>query len=98
MTQTDPYYVYGRRIYFIDKELFDSGLNDNYDQKGLLYRTQCYLPFVFVPEGGWLINYGGYVVQRDYIDLHSTLAMANTHPAPWPRSRFSMYGLLKKAK
>jgi len=98
MNQMDPNYVYSRRIYYIDKEMFDCGLNDNYDQKGRLYRTQCYLSFAFFPEGGWMINYGGYAVQRDYTDLHSTLAMPNTYPAPWPRDRFNMYGLLKKAK
>jgi hypothetical protein len=98
MTQMDPNYTYSKRIYYIDKEMFDCPLNDNYDQKGRLYRTQCYLSFAFVPEGGWMINYGGYAVQRDCIDLHSTLAMPNTYPAPWPRNRFNMYGLLKKAK
>ncbi len=98
MTQMDPYYVYSKRIYYIDKEMFDSGLNDNYDQKGQLYRTQAYLPFCFVPEGGWMIGYGDYTVQRDYIDLHSSLGMANTYPAPWPRNRFSMYDIMRKAK
>jgi len=98
MNQMDTNYVYSRRIYYIDKEMFDCGLNDNYDQKGRLYRTQGYLSFAFFPEGGWMINYGGYAVQRDYTDLHSTLAMPNTYPAPWPRDRFNMYGLLKKAK
>jgi hypothetical protein len=98
MTQTDPYYVYSRRIYYIDKEAFDCGLNDNYDQKGQLYRMQCYLPFCFVPEGGWIINYGGYALQRDYVDLHSTIGYANTYPAPWPRERFSIQGIIRKAK
>ena len=59
---------------------------------------QCYLPFAFVPEGGWMINYGGYVIQRDYVDLHSTVAMADTHPAAWTRERFDIQGIMKKAK
>jgi len=98
MSQTDPYYVYSRRIYYIDKELFDCGVNDNYDQKGQLYRVQTYLPFCFVPEGGWMINYGGYALSRDYVDLHSTISFANTHPAPWPRQRFNIQGIMRKAK
>jgi len=98
MNQMDPNYVYSKRIYYIDKENFDCGLSDMYDQKGRLYRTQIYLSFVFVPEGGWMINYGGYVFQRDYADLHSSLSMPHVYPAPWPRDRFNMYGLLKKAK
>ena len=98
MTQMDPNYVYSRRFYYIDKEAFDCGLNDNYDQKGQLYRMQAYLPFCFVPEGGWMISYGGYALQRDYVDLHSTVGFSNTYPAPWPRERFSIQGIIRKAK
>jgi len=98
MTQLDPNYVYSKRIFYIDKEMFDCGYNDNYDQKGQLYRAQGYFSFVFVPEGGWVINYGGYAIQRDYIDLHSTCSMPNTYPAAWPRERFSMEYLIKKGK
>ncbi len=98
MAQMDRNYIYSKRVYYIDKEIFDCGLNDNYDQKGQLYRMQCYLPFIFVPEGGWMINYGGYTIQRDYIDLHSTIAMTPTYPAPWPRDRFNISGIMRKAK
>jgi hypothetical protein len=98
MTQMDPNYVYSRRIYYIDKEMFDCPINDNYDQKGQLYRMQCYLPFIFVPEGGWVINYGSYAIQRDYVDLHSSVNYANTYPAPWTRERFSIQGIIRKAK
>ncbi|MBW1900853.1 MAG: DUF1329 domain-containing protein [Deltaproteobacteria bacterium] len=98
MTQMDHNYVYGRRIYFIDKEMFSCGINDNYDQKGQLYRVQCYLPFSFVPEGGWMVQYGSSTIQRDYIDLHSTIATTPTYPAPWPRKRFNIQGIMRKAK
>ena len=43
-------------------------------------------------------NYGGYAIQRDYLDLHSSFSMIVTPPAPWTRSRFGMQELIKRGK
>ena len=39
LTQLDPSYVYGHRIFYIDKETFLYYHVENYDRKGRLYRT-----------------------------------------------------------
>jgi len=97
MTQLDPNYVYSKRIYYIDKELWDCLYNENYDQKGQLYRAQYYASYNYMPEG-FQHNYGGYAVQRDYLDRHSSLGIIAASPAPWSRSRFSIQGLIKRGK
>jgi hypothetical protein len=98
MTQLDPNYVYSKRIYYIDKEIWSPVYNENYDQKGQLYRTQYYATYIFIPEGGFATSYGGYAVQRDYIDQHSSMGLIAVSPAPWSRSRFSMQELIKRGK
>jgi len=98
MTQLDPNYVYSKRIYYLDKETFDAVYNENYDQKGQLYRGQYYVSMTFEPENGFASNYGSYSVQRDHVDLHSTIALNVVYPAAWTRTRFNMEGIMKKAK
>jgi hypothetical protein len=98
MTQLDPNYVYSKRIYYIDKETFECVYNENYDQKGRLYRTQYYAGLSFFPECGMFNIYGGVPVQRDHIDLHSSISTIVSFPVVWPRSRFSMSYLTKRGK
>ena len=98
MTQLDPNYVYSKRIYYLDKETFSAVYNENYDQKGRLYRVQYYISFHFEPENGYQSFYGAYAVQRDHIDIHSTISLNVTYPAPFSRSRFSMQYLIKRGK
>ena len=39
MTGLDKNYIYGKRIWYVDKEILYLHHLDNYDQKGRLYRT-----------------------------------------------------------
>ncbi len=98
MTQLDPNYAYGKRIYYIDKESFDCSYAEYYDQKGRLYRTQAHLSLSFLPDHGMISTYGSFVIQRDHIDMHSTFSQNTVLPAVWPRSRFSMQYLVKRGK
>ena len=98
ITQLVPNYVYSKGIYYVDKETFDVVYNENYDQKGQLYRVQYYVSMYFELESGYAIVYGGYSVQRDHIDLHSSIALTVTYPAPWSRPRFGMQYLTKRGK
>jgi hypothetical protein len=45
-------YTYSKRIYYIDMETFACIYNEDYDQKGRLYRTQYYHGYSFFPEYG----------------------------------------------
>jgi hypothetical protein len=98
MTQMDPNYVYSKRIYYLDKETFDAVYNENYDQRGRLYRVQYYASSNLNSESGTVANYGSYSIQRDLIDLHSTTALNVIYPAPWSRTRFDMEGIMRGAK
>ena len=98
MTQLDPNYVYRKRIYYIDKETFDPSYNENYDQRGRLYRVQYYACTGLIPESGLITHNGSYAVQRDYVDVHSTITLLINYPAPWSRSRFSMEYIIKTGK
>ena len=98
MRQLDPNYVYSKRILYVDKETFDVVYGEYYDQKGQLYRTQYYVSMTFEPESGVASTYGSFNVQRDHIDLHSTITCNAVYPAPWTRTRFNMQGIMKQAK
>lgn len=71
MTQTDPNYVYSKRIFYIDQETFEFYQVENYDQKGRLYRT-FWSPYQFKPDIG-MFTWGGYLLYRDHVDLHSNV-------------------------
>jgi hypothetical protein len=89
MTQLDPTYVYGQRIFYVDKETFLFYHIENYDQKGRLYRT-------------WDSNYGWHpdmgifswcaflCLMRDHIDLHSGVQQPYVMPALWERKDLSI--------
>jgi len=98
LTQLDPNYMYSKRLIYVDKETFECGYAEYYDQKGRLYRHQIYLQYQFDPDGGWIINEGTYVQNIDRIDLHSTLSYSETYPTDWPRKRFSIQALVKSGK
>jgi len=98
MTQLDPNYTYSKRIYYIDKESFHCMNAEYYNQKGQLYRTQYYVGNSFYPECGMVVPYGGYQIQRDHLDQHSTFGYSWHTPADWPRSRFSINYLVKRGK
>jgi hypothetical protein len=73
MTQTDPNYVYSKRVIYIDKETFEFYQINNYDSKGRLYR-EFWAPYQYKPESG-MFTWGGYVLYADHVDLHSGLTL-----------------------
>ena len=97
LTQQDRSYVYGHRILYIDKEIFQFWHIDNFDQKGRLYRTYNH-NYSFFPEMGMFSWGGGFVVGADYIDTHSTLAHNIETPAFFERQDVSLQGLVSRAK
>lgn len=98
MTQVDPNYVYGARLFYIDKETFVIHHSENYDQKGRLYRTfDCTAGFV--PEMGSLCTWGGgLLLLRDHVDMHSTIEQGFQFPAFWRREDVSLRGIVSKGK
>jgi len=98
MTQLDSNYLYSKRVLYIDKETFVSLFAAYYDQKGNLYRTQCYTGYTFFPEIGQSTVYGGIVSQHDYVDLHSTFQVLFGIPAVFKREQFTMQYLIKMGK
>jgi hypothetical protein len=98
MTQLDSNYLYSKWVFYIDKERFVALLGCYYDQKGRLYRAQVYAGYTHFPEGGIYFMYGGYVVQVDYVDLHSTFQTLAHFPAIFPRKCFAMQHLIKMGK
>ncbi|MBW1850988.1 MAG: DUF1329 domain-containing protein [Deltaproteobacteria bacterium] len=98
MTQLDPNYVYSRRTFYIDQENFGCLLATYYDQRGQKYRTQLYAGSAFHPECGMVISYGQFILQFDYIDLHSTFQMMIGWPAAHTRKTFTMGYLIKRGK
>jgi len=97
MTQLDPYYVYSKRIIYIDKETFVSFLSANYDQKGRLYRSQIFTR-TFMADTGHISSYGTFSLMIDHSDLHSTFSMPISFPAPFERKEFSIQSLSKRGK
>ncbi len=98
MTQLDRNYIYGKRVFYVDKETSIALLAAYYDQKGRLYRTQFYVGYLFLPELGQGLVYGGIVTQHDYIDLHSTHQVLFNLPAAFTRKNFTMQYLIKMGK
>ncbi|MCK5783806.1 MAG: DUF1329 domain-containing protein [Desulfobacterales bacterium] len=97
MTQLDPNYIYGMRMIYIDAETFCSTQYYNYDQKERLYRGNN-LMLGFLPESGMLVGNGSTVIQRDYIDFHTTCVQLFTVPCFWGRDQFSLKKMMQLAK
>ncbi len=97
LTQQDQNYVYGKRIIYIDAELFHSTQIFCYDQKGRMYRD-LYTPLYFIEESGMLIPIGTHLMMRDYIDLHTTITLAYQVGAFWDRSHFSLKNMSRYGK
>jgi uncharacterized protein DUF1329 len=96
LTQLDPNYVYGHRIFYVDKETLMYWAIENYDQKGRLYRVNN-SNYGFVPEIGSFTWHGGSFFLADYIDLHSGIQTPFLCPATFSRGDISLKGLLRKA-
>jgi len=97
MTQLDPYYVYGKRIIYIDKETFGSFLSANYDHEGRLYRSQIFTR-TFMADAGQISTYGTFSLLIDHADSHSTFSMSIFVPAPFERKDFTIQHLSKRGK
>jgi hypothetical protein len=67
LTQLDKNYVYGHRIFYIDKETFNFYHNEFFDQKGRLYRSWDG-NYGWFPEMGTSTWCGTYILMRDHID------------------------------
>jgi hypothetical protein len=95
MTQTDPNYVYSKRIFYIDRETFSFYQVENYDRKGRLYRT-FWTPYQFKPDTG-MTTWGGYLLYRDHVDMHSNVTFAVDQVGVLSRKQ-AVAGLTKGAK
>ena len=92
-TQLDKNYIYGRRVWYVDKEILYVHHIDNFDQKGRLYRTYTPL-WAFIPEMG--IYNQQQALELDHLDTHSTMCITYSYPALWlGRADFDMSGLIK---
>lgn len=96
LTQLDPNYIYGKRIFYVDKETFAHFHMLNYDQKGRLYRTGL-ICYGWHPDMGMLAWNGIYIL-RDHIDLHSGVQHNYQLPAFWGREDISLSGVIAEAK
>ena len=97
LTQLDPNYVYGSRIFYIDKETFLMAQMANYEQKGRLYRTMD-MNWSFFPEMGAFSYSGGLYLLRDHLDLHSSVQQMYMIPAVWSRDDVGLSGVIRRAK
>jgi len=97
MTQTDPFYVYSKRILYVDKETFGVQISANYDQKGQLYRSQ-FMNYVFFPEYGMIGAYATFALQFDHIDNHATVQAICPLPGIFFRRDFTIQGVIKRGK
>ena len=97
LTELDPNYVYGHRIFYIDAETFNFLHIENYNQKGKLYRTWDG-NYGWVPEMGMFSWSGSLILMRDHIDLHSGVQQPYQLPAAWGRSDVSMKSLTSQGK
>jgi hypothetical protein len=97
LTQQDPNYVYGHRIFLIDMETFNFYQNEYYDQKGRLYRSWSG-NYGWHPEMGMFSWCGLINLMRDHIDLHSGVQQPYQLPAFWTRDDVNLKGLVKRGK
>lgn len=94
LKQLDKNYIYGARIFYVDKETFNFYSVENYDQKGRLYRTWDNT-LGWIPEMGAWAWTGNTIIQRDFIDNHSTFFSPYTLPAMASRKDLSLEGLVR---
>jgi hypothetical protein len=80
LDQTDPNYVYSKRILYFDKETLLPIDIQNYDQKGRLYRTWDNL-WAFLPPLGQYNQFN--VVLGDHVDIHSSWYSGIGYEAKW---------------
>jgi hypothetical protein len=97
LTQKDPNYVYGHRIFYIDAETFNFLHIENYDTKGRLYRTWDG-NYSFFPEMGIFSWSGSLILMRDHLDVHSGAQQPYQLPAFWDRKDISLKGVMGMAK
>jgi hypothetical protein len=97
MTQQDPYYVYSKRIIYIDKETFVSFLSANYDHAGRLHRSQIFTR-TFMADTGQISSYGNISLMIDHADLHSTFSMPISFPATFERKDFTIEHMVRRGK
>lgn len=96
LTQTDPNYIYGKTILYIDQETFLYYHIENYDRKGRLYRTATTVWSDFVEMRMHTIWQG---VLRDYLEFHSNLSWNFLFPATWvTREHVNLQSLIKGVK
>jgi hypothetical protein len=96
LTQTDPNYIYGHTILYIDQETFLYHHIENYDQKKRLYRTVASFWSHFEDMGMFTLWQG---VLRDYLDLRSDLSLNLVFPAIWiNRDHVNLQSLIKGVK
>jgi len=93
MTQMDRNYIYGKRVFYVDKEILYHVHIENHDQKGRLYRTYDTL-WGFIPEMGTYNQF--HTLALDHVDTHSTAYHSYSYPALWlNRGDVSMSGMIK---
>jgi hypothetical protein len=97
LTQQDPNYVYGHRIFYIDAETFNFLHIENYNRKGKLYRTWDG-NYGWFPEMGMFSWCGSLILMRDHVDPHSGVQQPYQLPAAWGRSDMSMKALTSSGK
>ena len=92
MTQLDPGYVYGSRIFYIDKETFLFYHIENYDQKGRLYRTRD-TQYGFFTDSGMFSWTGPHLI-KDHINMRSNVELSYSLPSQWRRRDVNIEELL----
>jgi hypothetical protein len=82
-------------IYF-DQETFIIHCIENYDQKDRLYRSYTNILHLYHEFGIWTAANN---INRDHIDIHTTLGIPFQHPVTWvTRDHTSMRGAIKRGK
>jgi hypothetical protein len=93
LTQLDKNYVFGKRIFYIDKEILYFHHVENFDQKGRLWRSYDSI-WGFIPDMGTYNQF--HTLALDHIDTHSTAYHEYSYPALWlGRDDISMKGMIK---
>ena len=97
LTQQDPNYVYGHRIFYVDAETFNFLHIENYNRKGKLYRTWDG-NYGWFPEMGMFSWCGSLILMRDHVDMHSGVQQPYQLPAAWSRGDMSMKALTSQGQ
>jgi len=91
LTQMNKNYVYSKKYFYVDRELFYVHHTESYDQRDRLYRTYTG-PSAWYPESGMISYYAWPQFARDHIDTHSSVTVPFTFPADYQRSDISVRG------